>query len=409
MKLKFITFFLAFSVLAFFAEPFSSSATRIRIFDSFPETEEFLPSTAPWIFFSDQSRQEHSKKKNKEVEALMYKQKEVTFTNKDITIAGTLTIPEKPGRYPAVVLLAGSGPLNRDEEVFGMKPFRIIADHFTQKGFAVLRYDARGVGGSTGNFYQSTFYDFAEDALAAIHYLKSQKDINPAQIGLCGHSQGGVVAPIVASRSDDVAYIICIAGAGQTGEEGFITQNELISKLEGATEKDIEELTQIQKQLFELIRKDENPDKFKPLLMRMANKHMKIQGKRGEREEGDIKRALEEKTGCLLTLYGSPWGRFFLDYDPKPVLEKVKCPVLLLFGGLDQQVALEPNKRAMIESLKRGGNNDITIKIFPKANHVFQSAITGHPSEYAKLPKEFIPGFLEFMSDWLLQRGNRGE
>ena len=333
----------------------------------------------------------------------MYKQKEVTFTNKDITIAGTLTIPEKPGRYPAVVLLAGSGPLNRDVEVFGMKPFRIIADHFTQKGFAVLRYDARGVGGSTGNFYQSTFYDFAEDALAAIHYLKSQKDINPAQIGLCGHSQGGVVAPIVASRSDDVAYIICIAGAGQTGEEGFITQNELISKLEGATEKDIEELTQIQKQLFELIRKDENPDKFKPLLMRMANKHMKIQGKRGEREEGDIKRALEEKTGCLLTLYGSPWGRFFLDYDPKPVLEKVKCPVLLLFGGLDQQVALEPNKRAMIESLKRGGNNDITIKIFPKANHCFQSAITGHPSEYAKLPKEFIPGFLEFMSDWLLQ------
>ena len=147
-----------------------------------------------------------------------YKKEEVIFFNEDVTLAGTLTLPARSGRHPAVVLLHGSGPLDRDQEVFGMKSFWIIADHLTRKGIAVLRYDSRGVGGSGGDTYQYTLHDVSEDAIAAIRYLKTRGDINPTQIGLCGQSQGGAVAPLAASRSKDVAFIICQAGFGLPGD-----------------------------------------------------------------------------------------------------------------------------------------------------------------------------------------------
>jgi len=335
----------------------------------------------------------------KEEEPIPYKEEEVVFTNtnNDITLAGTLTLPEKSGRHPAVVMLTGSGPVNRDEEAFGMKPFRIIADHFTRKGIAVLRYDSRGVGGSTGEVYQSTIFDFAEDTLAAIGYLKTRTDINPAQIGLCGHSQGGAVAPLAASQSKDVAFIICISGFGHIGEEIFIAQNEFIGRADGAAEKEIKEYSKTYKLLFNLIRKGASEAKIKSELMTLNRK--KIESKSEEE-----KRTLKSKVNCMVNLFNSRWFKFFLDYDPKLALEKVKCPVLLIFGELDLQVPAEINKKSMVEALKRGGNNDYTVKIFPKANHLFQSAKTGSPSEYPNLAKEFVPGFLDFMSDWILQQ-----
>lgn len=335
----------------------------------------------------------------KEEEPIPFKEEEVVFTNttSDITLAGTLTLPEKSGKHPAVIMLTGSGPVNRDEEAFGMKPFRIIADHFTRKGIAVLRYDSRGVGGSTGDVYQSTFFDFSEDAQAAIRYLKTRSDINPAQIGLCGHSQGGAVAPLTASQSKDVAFIICISGFGHIGEEIFIAQNELIERADGAAEKEIKEYSKTYEFLFNLIRKGASEAKIKSELLKLTRKKM---GSTSEEE----KKILKSKVNCMLNLFTSRWFKFFLDYDPIPVLKKVKCPVLLLFGELDLQVPAEMNKKAMVEALKRGGNNDYSVKIFPKANHLFQSAKTGSPSEYNDLAKEFVPGFLEFMSDWILQQ-----
>ncbi len=334
----------------------------------------------------------------------MYKQKEVTFRNADVILAGTLTIPKKSGRHPTVILLPGSGPVNRDEEAFGWKPFRIISDYFTQNGIAVLRYDSRGVSGSTGDVYQSTFNDFAEDAIAALHYLKRRKDINPDQIGLCGHSQGGIVAPIVASRSDDVAFIICVAGAGITGEECFITQLGMIDRLDGATDVEIKKLTNIRKQLFNLIRKDVSQAEIKPLLMKIAQMQTEIRGINEDQKREETKGSLEKKLSCMLTLFNSPWGRFFLDYNPKTALEKIKCPVLLIFGEMDMQVLVEENKGPMVSALMKSGNSDLTVKTFPKANHLFQMAKSGHPSEYIEQPKKFVPGFLEFMSDWILQR-----
>lgn len=187
-------------------------------------------------------------------EAVPYKQEEVVFQDGDIKLAGTLTVPQGAGPYPAVVMITGSGAQNRDEELLGFKPFKTIADHFTRNGIAVLRYDDRGVGGSTGNTLESTTADFATDALAAIHFLQALPEINPEQIGLCGHSEGGVVAPLAASQSKDVAFIILIAGTGVTGERILTAQLELVMRADSASEDDIQTAVAFNKRLYAAIR-----------------------------------------------------------------------------------------------------------------------------------------------------------
>jgi pimeloyl-ACP methyl ester carboxylesterase len=334
----------------------------------------------------------------------LYTEEEITFSNNEVTLAGTLTLPEKSGKHPAVIMITGSGPLNRDEECFGMKPFRMIADHFTRNGIAVLRYDSRGVGGSTGNTYQSTTADFAFDVIAAIRCLKARDDISHAQIGLCGHSEGGIIAPLVASQSNDVAFVICISGIGGTGGEITLAQSDWISRADGVPEAAIEELLRLDRLLLELVRKGASETELKAGLLKKAR--LSITTMRGESgpDHSDIETAVESHAKCMLGLHTSPWFRYFIDYDPKPALVKVKCPVLLLFGGLDFQVPEKLNRPAMIEALERGGNQDYTVKIFPEANHLYVRANTGSPSEYDNLAKEFVPGFLDGMSDWILER-----
>ncbi len=340
----------------------------------------------------------------KEDEAMSYIQEEVVFSNKDVTLAGTLTLPRTSGRHPAVVLLHGSGPLNRDQEIFGMKPFRIIADHLTRRGVAVLRYDSRGVGGSSGAPYQFTLPDVAEDALAAIRYLKTRKDINPAQIGLCGQSQGAVVAPLAASRSEDVAFIVCLAGFGIPGEEVNIAQMTSIARIDGASEQEIEELVENLKRIISLIRKEANEAEIRPLITTMLKNQLVLMSQKSEKETKEDNETVEAHVDCVLSLYKSSWFRFFIDYDPKPALEQVMCQVLFLFWELDRQVPAEINRMAIWDILKKSSNNDYTLKTIPKANHGFQSANTGSPSEYMSLEKKFVPGFLEFMSDWVVKR-----
>jgi dienelactone hydrolase len=340
----------------------------------------------------------------KEDEAMSYIQEEVVFSNKDVTLAGTLTLPRTSGRHPAVVLLHGSGPLNRDQEAFGMKSFWIMADHLTRRGVAVLRYDSRGVGGSSGAPYQFTLPDVAEDALAAIRYLKTRNDINPAQIGLCGQSQGAVVAPLAASRSEDVAFIISLAGFGVPGEEVHIAQMTSIARADGASEQEIEGLVENLKRIISLIRKEANEAEIRPLITTMLKNQCVSMSQNSEKETKEDNKAVEAHVDCVLSFYKSSWFRFFIDYDPKPALEQVMCPVLFLFGGLDTQVPAELNRMAILEVLKKSGNNDYTLKTIPKANHGFQSAKTGSPSEYMSLEKKFVPGLLEFMSDWVLKR-----
>ncbi|MHC4098836.1 MAG: alpha/beta hydrolase family protein [Planctomycetota bacterium] len=335
---------------------------------------------------------------------MSYIQEEVAFSNKDVTLAGTLTLPRTSGRHPAVVLLHGSGPLNRDQEAFGMKTFRIIADHLTRRGVAVLRYDSRGVGGSSGAPFLFTLEDVAEDALAAIGYLKTRNNINPAQIGLCGQSQGAVVAPLAASRSEDAAFIICLASFGIGGEKAHIAQTTSIARADGASEQEIEVLVENMKRIISLIRNEANEAEIRPLITMMVKNQIASMSQKSKKETKEDDEAVDARVDCVLSQYKSPWFRFFLDYDPKPALEHVMCPELFLFGELDTQVPAEVHRMAIWDVLKKSGNNNYTLKTIPKANHVFQEANTGSPSEYMSLEKKFVPGFLEFMSDWVLKR-----
>jgi len=337
-------------------------------------------------------------------EIVPYKKEEVIFYDDSIKFAGTLTLPETKGLHPAVVMITGSGPQNRDEELFGFKPFKIIADHFTRKGIAVLRYDDRGVGGSGGNTGESTTRDFVKDALAAIHFLQTRNDINPKQIGLCGHSEGGIVAPLAASQSTDVAFIICIAGPAVEGKTLILAQEEAIMRADSTSEENIRKALATSNIVYRLALSGDHQDEIRKELRAAAvdqiNSMPEAQRKAITNEEEFIRVNVEAKMKPL----ESPWFKFFLAYDPAPALEKVKCPILALFGGLDTQVPAALNKPAMKSALDKGGNKDCTFKVFPNADHLFLSAKTGSPSEYSSLKKEFVPGFLDTMTDWILKR-----
>jgi dienelactone hydrolase len=337
-------------------------------------------------------------------EPLPYDEEEVTFENGDIKLSGTLTLPKKGGRHPAIVMITGSGPQNRDEELFGWKIFRDISDHLTRNGIAVLRYDDRGVGGSSGNVFEATSEDFANDVLAAVQFLRARSDINPNQVGLCGHSEGGLVAPLSASKSKDVAFIICISGTGIIGKEILLTQMELIARADGTPEQEVRRYIEEVKAALELIKKGQNKDKVASVLMSIASKQLESMTEEQKKDIEDVDVYLKNQVEGMYKQFSSAWFEFFLEYDPAPTLEKVACPVLLLFGELDLQVPAEMNNKAMVKALRKGGNKDFTAKIFPKANHLFQSAETGSPSNYAKLSKEFVPGFLDYITDWIKRR-----
>jgi hypothetical protein len=336
-------------------------------------------------------------------EVVPYKQEEVVFYNDTLKFTGTLTIPSSAGPHPAVVMITGSGPQNRDEELFGFKPFRIIADHFTRKGIAVLRYDDRGVGGSGGSVNQSTTADFATDALAAIHFLQSRGDINPKQIGLCGHSEGGIVGPLAASESRDVAFVICIAGTGVDGSKTILAQQEAIMRADSSSEEAIKRALKVSQLAFDLaLSKKDSIEVRKELRASVVDELNAMTSEQRKAITNDDE-YVRVRVEAQISSFRSPWFKYFLTYDPAPALEKVKCPLLALFGGLDMQVLADLNKKSMESALKKGKNKDYSIKVFPIANHLFLTSVTGSPSEYSKLKKEFVPGFLNTMSDWILK------
>ena len=336
-------------------------------------------------------------------EAVPYKQEEVVFYNDTLKFSGTLTIPATAGKHPAVVMITGSGPQNRDEELFGFKPFRIIADHFTRNGIAVLRYDDRGVGGSAGSVNLSTTADFAKDALAAIRFLQARSDINPKQIGLCGHSEGGIVGPLAASESRDVAFVICIAGTGVDGRKTILAQQEAIMRADSSSEDAIKRALKVSNLAFDLALSQKDSVEVRKELQASVVDELNSMTSEQRKAITNDDEYVRVRVEAQMSSFRSPWFKYFLTYDPAPALEKVKCPLLALFGGLDMQVLADLNRKAMESALKKGRNKDYTIKIFPKANHLFLTAVTGSPSEYSKLKKEFVPGFLDTMSDWILK------
>ena len=329
-----------------------------------------------------------------------YKQEEVTVRNGAASLAGTLTLPTAGGPFPAVVLISGSGAQNRDEEVFGFQPFRLIADHFTRNGIAVLRLDDRGVGGSTGDVANVTSEDFAGDIAAAVAMLKGRPDINPKQIGLLGHSEGGLIAPMVADRNSDVAYVILLAGPGLSGGQIVVQQLADILKAQGQPQAAIDQAVAQQKQLVQAVATGEGWDAVKTLLRAQAQAQIAALPVEQRTALGDEQAAVEKTVQAQVDMVNSPWYKFFITYDPAPALSKVKVPVLALFGGKDVQVAAAPNEQAIKAALAQGGNTQVTSKVYQEANHLFQPATTGGVDEYAKL-KTFVPGLLDDMVGWI--------
>jgi fermentation-respiration switch protein FrsA (DUF1100 family) len=331
-----------------------------------------------------------------------YGEEEVNFENKKagVKFAGTLTIPKGKGPFPAVVLLTGSGAHDRDESLMGHKPFLVLADHLTRNGIVVLRYDDRGVGGSTGDKLAGTTEDFAADALAAVAFLKDRSEIDPKKIGLMGHSEGGIVAPIAATKSDDVAFIVLLAGTGLVGEEILYRQGELILKAAGSDEKTIAKQRAMQGKLFAIVKKEKEEKTLRAAFDSLIKEETAKLTDEEKKEAEKAKGTGDAQIKMMLT----PWFRFFLTYDPAPTLKKVKCPVLALDGEKDTQVPARVNLDAIEKALKDGGNKDATVKELPKLNHLFQTCETGAPSEYGKIEETFAPAALEEILGWIGKR-----
>jgi fermentation-respiration switch protein FrsA (DUF1100 family) len=329
---------------------------------------------------------------------------EVTFQNPvgKFELAGTLTLPEKKGHYPAVVLISGSGPQNRDEELLGHKPFLVIADFLTRHGYAVLRYDDRGTGSSKGEFKGATTVDFAQDASAAADYLRSVEEIDTTRIGLIGHSEGGVIAPIVASERKDVAYIIMMAGPGLTGEQILLLQSSLIARAEGTPERVIRADEKLSKEIYTAIKKNSDDAKAEKRIRSLIASYNK-------EHAGDtaFRQISAKETDAQVKTLTSPWYRAFLVLNPETYLVKVKCSLLAINGTLDLQVPAKENLQAIEKALIFGGNPDYVIEEMEGLNHLFQTAKTGSPTEYGKIEETFSPAALDLILNWLQNHNSK--
>jgi pimeloyl-ACP methyl ester carboxylesterase len=332
-----------------------------------------------------------------------YASEEVTFENADakVKLAGTLTLPRGPGPFPVVVLISGSGPQDRDETLLGHRPFLVVADYLTRRGVAVLRYDDRGVGKSTGAFFKATTFDFAADALAGVRFLKTRREIDPGRIGLMGHSEGGIIAPVVATKSPDVAFIVLLAGTGLSGEEILYLQGRLIGQAMGAKPEDLERGEALQRRLFQAAKAEEpSPELVKKLKAILTEEINNLP----EATRQAVQKVGLEAAGAQLNAFAGPWFKTFMLHDPRPVLRQVKCPVLALNGEKDLQVPWKENLAEIEKALHEGGNTQVTTKSFAGLNHLFQTCTTGAPSEYGRIEETFNPAVLKVIGDWIAER-----
>ncbi len=333
------------------------------------------------------------------VKPYTYISEDIKFENiKDnVVLAGTFTKPNAKGKFPVVILISGSGPQNRDEELLGHKPFLVLSDYLTRNGIAVLRYDDRGSFASTGNFTVATSFDFANDVEAAIQYLKTRKDIDPLKIGLIGHSEGGLIAPIVASRNKNVSFIILMAGPGIKGADILLLQQELIGRANGMKEENIQKTRQINSEIFRLADQISNTDSLKVKISGYLNSVKNEIAELDTTAEKTDNAMIEAQIKQLL----SPWMLNFIRYNPSPVLEKIKCPVLAVIGSKDLQVPANPNLKAIEKALLKAGNKDFTVKELTGLNHLFQECKTGSPNEYVSIEQTISPVALDTILNWI--------
>ena len=322
-----------------------------------------------------------------------YQIEEVKFQNGPINLAGTLTLPPGNGPFPAVLLISGSGLQDRDETVFGHKPFWVLADHLSRTGIAVLRVDDPGIGKSAPHPEPPTTADFATDVEAGVTFLK--RDDRIGTVGLIGHSEGGIIAAIVASRRDDIGFVVLMAGPGVPGAELLLKQNERIFDGMGIVGERKETLLTLLDRLFTTLTSDMTEDEMRQQVDEIVRKQFEINGiPPAQQDETQVQAAVEQVL--------NPWMRYFLAFDPRPALEATRVPVLALNGELDVQVDAEQNLTAIDAALEKGGNHNVTLHRLPKHNHLFQRAKTGLINEYAVIEETISPEVLDLIRDWIV-------
>lgn len=323
-----------------------------------------------------------------------YQEREVEIkVNDEVTLSGTLTLPQSPGPHPATVLVSGSGPQNRDSELLGHKPFLVLADHLTRQGIAVLRYDDRGFAASTGNFATATSAHLADDAEAAFRFLRQQPSIDPAMCGIAGHSEGGLIAPMVAARNPDVAFVIMLAGPAIRGRELLLAQTAALLQSTGAPQDQIDETVALNTQFYDYMLAQPDAataaagvDAFAEALL----------SQNGNQPAGLGKEELQQVTDALK----SPWTYYFIHHDPGANLSQLRIPVLALYGGKDVQVPAQPNSQAL-EAIFAESGIPHHIQTFPHSNHLFQTAETGAFSEYAQIQETMAPEVMQTIATWI--------
>ena len=331
-----------------------------------------------------------------------YIEEEISYENKrdGVKLAGTLTIPRERGPHPAVILITGSGPQDRDEAMVGHRPFLVLADYLTRRGIAVLRTDDRGVGGSTPGKPTDTVENYAGDVLAGVEFLKQRAEIDPKQIGLAGHSEGGLVAPMVAAQSPDAAFIVLLAGPGIPGERLAELQNVAMLKAAGAGDELIAQAQQLLKLILSALKKEKLLPDDERKLHEEASKII------AGMPEG--LRSTAERQFKMLAA-GPPSLRYNLAYDPRRTLIKVRVPVLAIGGELDLQVPPVENLEAISQALQEGGNKDFKTIQLPRLNHLLQTSRTGSFMEMMQIEETIAPAALELIADWIIKhtRHNR--
>lgn len=316
-----------------------------------------------------------------------------------VSLAGTLALPAGPGPHPAVLLVSGGGPQDRDETILGHKPFLVIADYLCRRGIAILRLDDRGVGASTGKFVDATSLDFAEDAEAALLWLAGRPGIDPRRLGLAGHSEGGLVAAIVAARNPAVRFVILLAGPGLPGKELLLLQTAALMRAKGAPEEDILATRSINARLYALATSPGDPRLSAEAIKRTYLDWIRERPGLTEDQKAEAGQGAEALAASLL----GPWMRGFLGLDPRPALARLAIPVLAMNGTKDLQVPARENLEA-IGAAMAGSSGRLTSLALPGLNHLFQHARTGLPSEYGSIEESFAPEALGIIADWILAR-----
>ncbi len=330
-------------------------------------------------------------------------EKEIIFNNGETILSGTLSIPDTIKVYPAVVLVTGSGQQTRDEEIAGFKLFRVISDSLTSKGIAVLRYDDRGIGKSKGDLKTATTYDFAQDALAGAKELTKLKYIDRNNIGILGHSEGGAIANIIASENPQlIKFIVIMAGPTISGGEIILSQIKVVNKSNGASDEQITIAVDSQKGLYKLLGENASEDKLKAYLTDVNLKAYDGMPEEKKKYVTDKEQFAKMQADMAVKKINTPWFKYFISYNPAKDIKNVKCRIIAMFGEKDTQVEATSNSQAFENIMKENKNKNYIMKIFPSANHLFQTANTGLVNEYSKLPAQFVPGFLDFIAEQIL-------